>query len=99
VEIFGKCLWCGTEFSTKYHGGFPMKFCSKMCRKALEYANRKFITRAVSLGLLTVDEIKQGPAKTFRARALNRRPIEPFSMFTGRSSVAANRPWRRVDKM
>ena len=63
------CAWCGRGFPPRTGGGLPKKFCSARHRKLFHSTARKFTEQAITLGFLTVDDLRRGPAYVFgRAR-------------------------------
>ena len=64
------CAWCGQGFTPRLVGGLPQRFCSTRHRRAFHSAARKFTERAITLGFLTADDLRRGPAYVFgRARS------------------------------
>jgi hypothetical protein len=60
----GVCLWCGQTFAPRGTGGREQHFCRRSCRRELDAAARRFVADALGLGLLTVADLKRGPAAT-----------------------------------
>jgi len=53
-----QCLWCGRAFTPRATGGSPQRFCSTGHRQAFWIAARRWIMRAVQVGLLSADSLK-----------------------------------------
>jgi hypothetical protein len=51
------CLWCGRPFPAR-RGGSPKRFCCATHRTAFWSALRRWAERAVAVGALTVDQIR-----------------------------------------
>ena len=56
------CPWCGRSLHACRRGGSPQKFCCATHRAAFHSAARRWAERAVSVGLLTADDLKADPA-------------------------------------
>ena len=56
------CQWCETPFLPKAVGGHIKKFCSAQCRNLYHAAARKWVQRAVSVGLLSIADLKVAQA-------------------------------------
>jgi hypothetical protein len=59
-----KCLWCGRNFTPRTTGGHAQRFCRLPCRRAYDAAGRRFVAEAIACGLLSLDQIRYGPAAT-----------------------------------
>ena len=62
VAIRPACLWCETAFEPR-KAGSPQRFCSSKCRDEFHSAGRRYAERAVLGGLLTVADLRNGPAE------------------------------------
>jgi len=58
------CLWCGRAFMPRTTGGHMQRFCSAVCRRALDAAGRRWIAAALGTGTLTVVSLKDASAAT-----------------------------------
>ena len=66
------CQWCENPFPPRMVGGHTKKFCSAQCRNHYHASARKWVQKAVSVGLLSVADLKvvqasctkQGSAKS-----------------------------------
>ena len=56
--------WCGKLFNPRRDGGRARRFCDERCRRALDGAGRQWIADTLKRGMLTVADIKNGPAAT-----------------------------------
>ncbi len=62
--------WCGQGFTPRTRGGLPQRFCSSRHRRLFHSTARKFAEGAITLGFLTADDLRRGPAYVFgRARS------------------------------
>lgn len=52
------CTWCGTSFLPRRSGGLPQRFCSNTCRNAFHVAARRWATKKVHEGTLSVAALK-----------------------------------------
>jgi hypothetical protein len=52
------CLWCGTAFQATRQGGHVKRFCGARHRAAFHSAARRWVHRAVEVGLLSVADLK-----------------------------------------
>ena len=59
------CAWCGQGFTPRTRGGLPQRFCSIRHRRLFHSTARKFAERAITLGFLTADDLRRGPACVF----------------------------------
>ena len=75
------CLWCDSGFEPR-KGGSPQRFCNSKCRDAFHSAGRRWAEMAVSSGLLTAADLRNGPA-------------EACTLFTGRGR-SSDYPRHRV---
>ena len=55
---FAQCPWCGEPFTPKTVGGHRKKFCSARCRNRYHAAARQWVQKAVSVGLLSIADLK-----------------------------------------
>jgi hypothetical protein len=55
------CQWCERPFEPR-RGGSPQRFCGRECRTAFWSALRRWADRAISDGVLTSADIKDGTA-------------------------------------
>ena len=58
------CAWCDGAFQPRATGGRRQRFCGDRCRRALDRAGRRWIADALDGGMLTVADLKSGPAAT-----------------------------------
>jgi hypothetical protein len=66
------CLWCREPFKPRSDGGRAQRFCSPVCRRALDRAARTWLREAVADGTLTLADLqKASPATRAFATALN----------------------------
>jgi hypothetical protein len=56
------CAWCGRDFPLRAGGGLPKRFCSARHRRLFHSTARNVAERAISLGFLTADDLRRGPA-------------------------------------
>jgi hypothetical protein len=56
------CLWCQADFEPR-RGGSPQRFCCSDHRARFWAAARQWAERAVTAGVLTVHELRKGPAE------------------------------------
>jgi hypothetical protein len=54
----GRCLWCDRHFTPRATGGSVQKFCCTGHRQQFWIAARRWTTRAIEVGLLSVDCLK-----------------------------------------
>jgi hypothetical protein len=55
------CPWCGSAFAPeKKRGNHERRFCADVCRNRFHSAARRWVTRAMDAGLLTVEAVKKG---------------------------------------
>jgi hypothetical protein len=59
IETAPACVWCGRPFPTR-RGGSRQTFCCSRHRHAFHSAARRWAERAVVVGTLTVDHIRNG---------------------------------------
>jgi hypothetical protein len=52
------CPWCGRSFRPRTSGGSDQRFCSAGCRTAFWSAARRWIGRALDVGLLSAEVLK-----------------------------------------
>src|SRR5690242_1451820 len=52
------CLWCQRAFTPRSTGGSPQRFCSTGHRQAFWVAARRWIMKAVRVGLISVENLK-----------------------------------------
>jgi hypothetical protein len=57
----GVCLWCGNEFTPRLDGGKRQVFCRPACRRGFDAAGRQWVAEAIATGVLTVQELNNGP--------------------------------------
>ena len=53
------CPWCKAPFRPR-RGGSPQRFCGSKCRTEFWIALRRWGERAISVGILTIADIKNG---------------------------------------
>ncbi len=70
------CLWCGRVFAPR-RGGSPQRFCSPEHRTRFWGAARQWAEHAVTAGMLTINDLKNGPgaACTLVARVEQPSPL------------------------
>jgi len=68
------CGWCEKGFTPRRDGGKRQVFCRPACRRAFDAAGRRFVAEAITCGLLSLDQIRNGAAAT---RALLPGAISP----------------------
>jgi hypothetical protein len=68
------CLWCGRAFTPRRDGGKRQVFCDPVCRRDLDASGRRWVAQAIATGVLTVQELKNGPTPT---RALLSAAVSP----------------------
>ena len=69
-----KCQWCGEPFPARKVGAHDKKFCSAACKNRYHTASRKWVQRALALGLLSVADLKAAqPSCTTRESAASHR--------------------------
>ena len=56
-RVSTECEWCEQPFRPR-HGGSPQRFCGSKCRTAFWSALRRWGERAVTVGILTIDDVK-----------------------------------------
>ena len=56
------CFWCSKRFAPRGDDGKRQVFCRPMCRRAFDAAGRRWVAEAIATGVLTVQELKNGPA-------------------------------------
>jgi hypothetical protein len=56
------CLWCQADFEPR-RGGSPQRFCCADHRSMFWAAARHWAERAVMAGVLTVEELRNGPTE------------------------------------
>jgi hypothetical protein len=62
AEIVMICLWCQAEFQPR-RGASPQRFCCAGHRSMFWAAARRSAERAVTAGVLTVQELRDGPTE------------------------------------
>lgn len=58
------CLWCGADFERRTTGGKVQRYCSTVCRRAIERAARAWAIARVERGETSVEEIREGAEPT-----------------------------------
>ena len=56
------CGWCGRSFTPRRLGSSTQKFCCRSCRYDLHTAARRWGIAALDAGLLTVEDLRNGPS-------------------------------------
>jgi hypothetical protein len=69
------CLNCGASFERRIDGGRRQKYRSEHCRRAFAKDALAYAERMVVAGLLTLDQMREGPCATPRC---SRGPGPPF---------------------
>jgi hypothetical protein len=59
-----RLLMVRARFHPAHHRRPCARFCSPSCRRAFDAAGRRFAAEALACGLLTLDQIRDGPAAT-----------------------------------
>ena len=54
------CLWCEADFTPRRTGGSVQKFCMEKHRMAFWAAARRWVLIALSNGMLTMSELRNG---------------------------------------
>jgi hypothetical protein len=68
------CLWCGQAF-TLHRGGSRQTFCRAACRAAYHKAARQWCERAIAVGRLTVQDLRNGAAGACTLPERSERPL------------------------
>jgi hypothetical protein len=55
------CPWCGKPFTPRRGGGSRQTFCGADCRHRFHAGARQWAEGAIAAGLLTIDDLKNGP--------------------------------------
>jgi hypothetical protein len=63
------CAWCGRPFRPRTSGGSDQRFCGAPCRTAVWSAARRWVMRALEVGLLSTDVLKAAPASVHAVRS------------------------------
>ena len=73
------CGWCEKGFTPRRDGGKRQVFCRPACRRAFDAAGRRFVAEAITCGLLSLDQIRNGAAATraLLPGAISPAPITP----------------------
>lgn len=56
--MMSRCLWCDKPFRVRKIGAHHKKFCSPACKDRYHSALRRWAQEAITLGHLTVAELK-----------------------------------------
>jgi hypothetical protein len=85
----GSCPWCGRRFTLRRDSGKEQRFCSAMCRHALDATGRRWIAAALVSGALTLDHLRSDSLTT---RALLRGAISPRPVPEARADASTPVP-------
>jgi hypothetical protein len=61
-EVRPMCLWCQADFEPR-RGGSPQRFCCSDHRARFWAAARQWAERAVTAGVLSIYELRNGPTE------------------------------------
>ncbi len=60
------CPWCAAPFISKKVGAHRKRFCSARCRNRYHAAARKWVQKAIGVGLLSIVDLKAAEASCTR---------------------------------
>ncbi len=60
------CPWCAAPFTAKKVGAHQKKFCSPRCKNRYHAAARKWVQKAIGVGLISIVDLKAAEASCTR---------------------------------
>ncbi len=61
-----KCAWCEGTFTPKKVGAHRKRFCSVRCKNRYHAATRKWVQKAIGVGLISIVDLKAAVASYTR---------------------------------